>query len=730
MLCIVVTASKSSGISSGLTYEAEDLLPQLGSHVRVPLRNKIVDGIVVELIKTKEKEKYDIKKINEILGDKPILNEAQIKTLRWMSDYYFCSLRQALRVWLPSPPWNNLLPREIVYYSLNDSDTAVRGSKQKMVVEVLAGKRMTANQLKQESCASLATIKSLEKKGIVKSFRLKVEGSNLQPTTLNIQLPSLTSIQQKIYESIKNDKRPSLLFGVTSSGKTEIYASLIADRALKGKQSILLVPEILLTEHCIHRFRELLGPENVAVIHSRLTPAQRRDTWRKIHSGAISLVIGSRSALFSPISNLGLVIIDEEHEWTYKNEQTPRYHARETAEKLCEYSGAKLVLGTATPSLESWARANVESCKLNVVRSLELKPSTLNLQPSTYHLAKLPERYGNQPYPNVKVVDLADMNFGSLYPFSPTLLEAIDARLNKGEQSILFLNRRGIATALICLECRRRVVSPDSKLPFTIHRPAGAPAGSSEYLVDHTTGLTVDVPTVCPSCNSTRLMTIGAGTQKVEELLNRQFPNARILRADRDTLTHPEQMRLLLKKMREGTADILLGTQSVVKGLDIAGVTLAAVLLADVGLSLPHFRAGERIFQLLTQLTGRSGRSKPGEVIIQTFRPDAPEVKYAAQHATEEYLEQELKLRINASYPPATKMLRLIVRGEYPEKKARELEFELKKRIDKEIVSCSPTLFGGGKVWHVIIRGIEPKNLLSGLDLTDTVVDIDPIECC
>ncbi len=306
----------------------------------------------------------------------------------------------------------------------------------------------------------------------------------------------------------------------------------------------------------------------------------------------MSLVIGSRSALFTPLQDLGLVILDEEHEWTYKNEQTPRYHARETAETLCRYAAAKLVLGSATPSLETWARA----------------------KEGRYHLVRLPERYLKQQFPAVRIVDLAQAQCGSLYPLSPSLLAAIEERLQKQEQSILFLNHRGIASALLCLDCRRRVVSPDSRLPFTVHR---AP-GNALKLVDHTTGLTLAVPTACPACGSVRLHCIGAGTQKVETLLKQRFPEARLLRADSDTLQHPEQMRSLLAAMRERRADILLGTQSVVKGLDLPQVTLAAVLLADIGLSLPHFRAGERIFQLLSQLTGRSGRSRPGEVIIQT----------------------------------------------------------------------------------------------------------------
>ncbi|MDD5469997.1 MAG: primosomal protein N' [Candidatus Peribacteraceae bacterium] len=701
----VLTASKSSGIGEGLTYEGDaDASP--GSYVRIPLRRRMVDGILLGRAQQKEKEAFAILKIESVLGDRPLLTEPQMKTLEWMASYYHCSLRQALQAWLPSPPWATLLPQKILHVTLLKPEEPVRGTRQRDVLDLLSSKgSMPLAALQEEAGVSRAVINGLKKRGIIEMTEIAESAQEIPPPV--VSPPTLTPAQMLVHAEMRGDRRPTLLFGVTGSGKTEVYAALIADTVAQGKRAILLVPEILLTEHCIHRFQRLLGEEHVAVWHSRLTGAQRRATWRRIHSGEVSLVIGSRSALFTPLQNLGLVILDEEHEWTYKNEQTPRYHARETAETLCRHAGAKLVLGSATPSLESWARA----------------------KEGRYHLVRLPERYLSQAFPVVRIVDLAQAQCGSLYPLSPSLLAAIEERLQKQEQSILFLNHRGIASALLCLDCRRRVVSPDSRLPFTVHR---AP-GNALKLVDHTTGLTLPVPTVCPACGSVRLHCIGAGTQKVETLLRQRFPEARLLRADSDTLQHPEQMRQLLASMRERRADILLGTQSVVKGLDLPQVTLAAVLLADIGLSLPHFRAGERIFQLLSQLTGRSGRSKPGEVIIQTYRPDAPEVLLAAGHNAEKFLDDELALRIHAGYPPAAKLIRLLLRGSSAQQRAMVLSTRLKQAAESQqlslTISSAATIFGGGKVWHILIRGTKPEELLRHVDVQDAVVDVDPVEC-
>ena len=697
MECTVLTSSKSAGIANGLTYEAPEGSVGIGSPVLVPLRNKTTEGIVISL-NEKQEQKFDVKGIRAALSKDPLLPEYHIQTLRWIADKYFCSLRQAIRVFLPSLSWKDLLPKETKTYRLTGSPEKLRGRKQLEVCEFLAGRdAVEVSVLRKATGCSIATLRSLVEKDLLTE---EISTEEEQTPKAEISRPNLTSDQKKVAAEISDSKLPSLLFGITSSGKTEVYAELIANAIDAGKSAILLVPEILLTEHCIHRFQELLSPERVCTIHSRLTGSARKAAWRSIRAGNIDLVIGSRSALFSPLKNLGLIVIDEEHEWTYKNEQTPRYHARETAEALCGFAGAKLLLGSATPSLESWKRA----------------------KDNHYHLTRLPERYLGKELPTVSVVDLAEVTFGDLYPFSPSLLTAIENRLNKGEQSILFLNRRGVATALLCLECRRRIVSPDSQLPFTVHKGIGG----RPRLVDHTTNLTIDAPEECPHCGSKSLHEVGAGTVRVEDILEKRYPQARILRADKDTLQHPEHMRLLLKKMRENQADILLGTQSVVKGLDLPNVTLAAVLLADVGLSLPHFRAGERIFQLLTQLTGRSGRAKPGEVIIQTFRPEAPEVLLAASHKTEEYIESELKLRAHTGYPPVSKMVRLILRGDNAGTRAQKLAASIQGQLH---ISAAPTLFGGGRIWHVLLRGKDPKAILKDLDLTDVVVDIDPIEC-
>ncbi len=709
MFCTVVTSSKSLGIGNGLTYEVTPGRVDVGSPVRVPLRNAFVEAVVVAVTEDRAQQTYDVKQVAEILGTDPLLSPHAIATAHWMVGEYRCSLRAAVGPWLPPRPWSSVLPKAVLGYTLKRSDTAmVRGMKQQVVVDYLMGRDWTPKaQLLRESGASAAVLSTLERNGVVASEKRKPDAPEVieRPSPL-LALPILTPVQEAVEAAILAEKRPTLLFGVTGSGKTEIYAKLIANVIAAGNQAVLLLPEILLTEHFIGRFEVLLRRDAISILHSRLTEAQRREEWRRIHAGEVSLVIGSRSALFAPLKRLKLVILDEEHEWTYKNEQSPRYHARETAEALSAAAGATLILGSATPSLESWARA----------------------KSGRYHLARLPSRYKDMPLPDVKVVDLATVQFGSVYPFSPSLIDAIRVRLERKEQSVLFLNRRGVATALLCLQCRRRVTCPESQLPYTLHLTGrGRP-----YLLDHTSGLIADVPAECPHCHSVNLHPIGAGTQRLEILLQRLFPTARLLRADSDTIQEPEQMRELLRAMRANEADILLGTQSVVKGLDLPNVTLAGVLIADVGLSLPHFRAGERVFQLLTQLTGRSGRAKPGEVVIQTFRPDAPEIQAAAKHETEKYLDTELKIRLYSGYPPASRMVRVMFRNERADVRAKALHGQALAAVSRlgsdTRVSVSPTFFGGGKVWHVLLRGADPLKVLDDLDVTDAAVDVDPME--
>ncbi len=696
----ILPSAKSPGIGDGLSYSSDkDIHP--GTLVRVPLRNQTTEGIVFG--SASDDQKFDLKSIKESLSDTPLLCGYHLQLLQWISDHYACNKRRVLTAFLPGQPWASLLPTPVQGFRLL-KDVPCRGVKQQAIVDVLSTKDWVAwEELREATGVTTSTVKALVSQGIIEEI-FQDQFSGNKDSTIQLEAPALSSDQEEVFHTISHSEKPSLLFGVTGSGKTEVYMSLISKILEQGKQALVLVPEILLTEHSLPRYANCIDSQYIAVVHSRLTPAQKRETWKKIRYGDIKLVIGSRSALFSPLQDLGLVILDEEHEWTFKNEQSPRYHAREAAEKLCEFSGAQLVLGSATPSLESWHKA----------------------KSGAYTLVRLDKRYGDAEMPLVKVVDLGNVAFGNHYPFSNTLLDAIEKRLQKNEQTVLFLNRRGTATSLLCMDCRRRIMSPESNLPFTVHRGAG----NTFFLQDHTTGATAEIPDECPGCQSTRLQAVGAGTEKVEQILKQRFPSARILRADSDTLTHPDEIQSILHEMSEGHADILLGTQSVVKGLDLPSVTLAAVLIADVGMSLPHFRAGERTFQLLTQLTGRSGRKIPGEVIVQTFRPDSPEVKYSALHNTEEYLERELSLREKSGYPPFSSMVRVTFRGDSQKNRAEVLLSHLQSAHPSIQAYTAPTFFGGGREWHVLLRTHDLQGIVHTLkQQEDCIIDVDPLQC-
>lgn len=708
MYATVILNTRQAGIGNGLTYEGSGLM--LGSLVMVPLRKKLIEGIIVNMSQEKPEGDFDVKAISEVLSDDPLLTQRQIDTAGWMASYYMCPLRQALGVWLPGGEWKKLLPEKVMKIRkvVNDGKVMKLGKNQHTVLQFLETRDWVSwDEVKMATGCEKDVLKRLIEREVVekKWFRTE-EHRQMSSANAIISNVSLTPRQTAAYKMIKSDRRPTLLFGITGSGKTEMYAALIRDAIQEGKSAILLLPEILLTENFIERFQQLIDREAIAVVHSRLTPAQRRNQWKRCRAGEVKLVIGSRSALFSPLENPGLIILDEEHEWTYKNEQSPRYHAGKVAEWMCtkqSRGGMQLLLGSATPSVESWYKA----------------------KNGDYQLVELPERYGGAKLPTVQVIDLAQIDFGKWYPLSPTLVNAIRMRLERNEQSVLFLNRRGFATSLMCLDCRYRFEDTENNLPYTVHRQGARP-----YLLSHHTGEELPIPEKCVQCSSVKLYEVGAGTQRIETLLEELFPSARILRADADTLKTPEKMRVLLQTMKEGRADILLGTQSVVKGLDLPNVTLAAVLLADVGLSLPHFRAGERVFQLLTQLTGRSGRAQPGEVIIQTFRPQASEVVLAASHDVRTYLEQEMAERQKAHYPPDTNMLRFVFSGSNARRESADFLGRLPKAGGERLsLSRSPSLFGGGKVWYVFVRGKNVQNLLRNLPQFDGVIDRDPIEC-
>jgi primosomal protein N' (replication factor Y) len=501
-----------------------------------------------------------------------------------------------------------------------------------------------SHNLKDLECMlahSSAAARSLARKGVV-TLTAETVGVTLSaaraPHTLN-------PAQQAAYDTIRNaiDAREFhafLLYGVTGSGKTEIYLNVIQAVAAQGRGALLLVPEIALTPAMAGQFFSRFG-DRVAILHSAFTDVERSEQWRRIRSGSASVVVGTRSGVFAPVRNLGLIVVDEEHDGSYKQEETPRYNGRDVALVRAQAAHACVVLGSATPSLES--RYNAERGK--------------------YTLLTLPGRIEARPMPAVSLVDMRRefLETRQQATFSRKLIEAIGQRLENGEQTIILLNRRGFSIFVACRSCGERVQCVNCSVTLTFHK-------RDRRLLCHYCGYAEKVPSVCPKCSSEHVYFLGVGSERVEEELHRAFPAARIARLDRDTVTGKRQYETILDGFREGSFDILVGTQMIAKGHDIPNVTLVGVVSADVGLGMPDFRAAERTFQLLTQVAGRAGRgSLPGIVLIQTINPDHYAVRMAAAQDYAAFYEKELAFRRAMSYPPFTAMANVLVRSDKKE---------------------------------------------------------------
>jgi len=466
-----------------------------------------------------------------------------------------------------------------------------------------------------------------------------------------------------------------LLHGVTGSGKTEIYLQALAHALEQGKGAIVLVPEISLTPQTVERFKARFSSGKlqtlVAVLHSHLSAGERHDEWHKIRQGRARIVIGARSAIFAPVEPLGLIIVDEEHETSYKQEEAPRYHARDVAIMRGQMENAVVVLGSATPSMESF----------------------YNCKKGKFTLLELPERVDDQKMPRVRVVDMRQAMFKEKGPplFSPQLKEAITQRLERGEQTILFLNRRGYSTSLLCPKCGYVANCPNCSVSLTYHR-------IDQRLACHICGHNEKVPLVCPEpkCKNPAIRFAGTGTQKVEEVLAKLFPKARVKRMDADTMKRKDDYRHVLGDFRAGKIDILVGTQMIAKGLHFPNVTLVGIIYADSALHQPDFRAGERTFQLLTQVAGRAGRGDvEGEVFVQAFTPFHPAIQYARRHDFVGFYEQEIEFREQLKYPPVSRVALLTLKGRNEEKvkfSAEHLKRELEKKLTalKDLVIAGP----------------------------------------
>jgi primosomal protein N' (replication factor Y) len=478
--------------------------------------------------------------------------------------------------------------------------------------------------------ASRQTINALVERGMLQMEEREQYRDPYRDTLIQATVPlALTDEQQQAFQTIlqpitNEQYQTVLLHGVTGSGKTEIYLQSIEEVLRLGKEAIVLVPEISLTPQLVERFKGRFG-DRVAVLHSRLSAGERYDEWRKIRKGEVQVAIGARSAIFAPFTKLGLIIMDEEHESSYKQEESPRYHAREIARWRAQFHQATLVLGSATPSLESYYYARTDA----------------------YRWVTLNERVQGRPFPTMEVVDMREeLKNGNRTMFSNALTQALEKTIAKGEQVVLFLNRRGYATFVLCRSCGEAATCSHCDIALTYHH-------TNRTVRCHYCGYSEQVPTKCPKCESEHIRHFGTGTQKVEEELVRYFPGVRVIRMDMDTTSKKGAHERLLRSFGKGEADILLGTQMIAKGLDFPKVTLVGVIAADTMLHLPDFRAVERTYQLLTQVSGRAGRhEQPGKVIIQTYQGDHYSIQMVANHESEAFYRKELLLRKQHVYPP------------------------------------------------------------------------------
>ena len=662
---------------------------EIGTRVQAPFGARKIFGIVTAL--AEESAHVNLKPILRIVGTQTLITPKILTLARWIGEYYCCAPETALKSVLPEvvrkkeEGWKKQL---FVRALPSIGEFPQLPKRQQEVWNLIEERReMPLAELLELTKTTAATVRKLEDRGLVE---ITSEITERDPYAREHILPThplvLNAPQAKALEAVKAamdrgaDERlaPSstfLLHGVTGSGKTEVYLQAIAHALEQGKGAIVLVPEISLTPQTVERFKARFSSGKlqtlVAVLHSHLSAGERHDEWHKIRQGRARIVIGARSAIFAPVDPIGLIIVDEEHEQTYKQEEAPRYHARDVAIMRGQMENSVVLLGSATPSLESYH----------------------NSKKGKYTLLELPERVDDQKMPRVRVVDMrqsAAKEKGNPI-FSPQLKEAIHQRLEKQEQTILFLNRRGWATALQCPQCGYVASCPNCSVSMTYHR-------IEQKLICHICGEIQKVPMICPNekCRNPAIRFSGTGTQRVEEALAKLFPQARVRRMDSDTMKRKDDYRETLGDFRAGKIDILVGTQMIAKGLHFPNVTLVGIIHADSALHQPDFRAGERTFQLLTQVSGRAGRGDiEGEVFVQAFTPFHPAIQYARRHDYAGFFEQEIEFREQLKYPPANRVALLTLKGRNEDKvkfSAEHLKRELEKALGefKDLILAGP----------------------------------------
>lgn len=741
-------------------------------------RNTKREGYVIALTETTEVPAGKIKEIVEILDEgRPILTPSILELAKWMKKEYFCTLNQCLQAVMPAgirtkSVWyaeltgqtaelsekeqqmidvleeqggavplreleqifgnrteyilrclqekkvvrlhqkttRSTYKKEKRYVSLTENEELLIAAKEKaekdkrlagqmrVLSAICPGESISVEELKEKAAVTDSPIHTLLQKGILVEQRRQEKRDVFQledytPTQpfypTSEQAQALTLLRE---EEQKAQKRPVLLHGVTGSGKTEIYMQLIEHVIMAGKQAIVLVPEISLTPQIMERFISRFG-KRVSVTHSRLSLGERLDQWRKARDGEISIIIGPRSALFMPFSNLGVIVMDECHESSYISDVTPKYHIREVARKLSELTGALLVMGSATPDIDSYHRAVT----------------------GEFLLLQLKERTKGSTLPEVFVTDMRkELEDGNRSAFGLPLQQAIRENLEKGQQTMLFLNRRGYSTFVSCRKCGEALTCPSCNVSYTYH-------ASDKALVCHYCGKEVPVPKTCPSCGSHYIRYFGTGTQKIEEETRRLFPEASILRMDADTTTGKNGHARILELFGKGKADILIGTQMIAKGHDFPNVTLVGILAADLSLNLGTYQAAETCFQLITQAAGRAGRGElAGRVFIQTYQPENHAIRMAAAQDYEGFYQEEILLRQAMEYPPFSHIFSVLITGEMEQEvilAAQRLGAYMNhyaERAGCTVVGPAPAplpKFRGEFRWQIFAKGTDADRL-------------------
>ena len=695
MYAEIILNSEAIEIDRPFTYKVPLDMEQkvkVGQMVRVPfgVRSKPVEGFILDLKEEEIKVSFKIKNILSVENEEPVITEEDLKLINFLREEYLCKYIDAIRLLIPVGILKGAKSksRSVIVY-IDDNLESIKNSDGYLEVINFIKRntgKYTKSELTKEHGVSLYKLNKLIEHGLIKSEKEIVFRYNTREYNKDVE-KKLTAEQSMAIEAIEDSEENLILLkGVTGSGKTEVYMRLVEKVLTEGKSAIVLVPEIALTPQMIERFKGRFG-SNVALFHSKLSDGERFDEWYRVKEGKASLIIGARSAIFLPARKLGLIIIDEEHENTYKSDQNPKYQTKEVAEFISKLKGCKVILGSATPTIESYYRAI----------SGEMK------------LVELNHRIDNRPMPEMKLVDMREeLRSGNKSIFSRRLYASMQQKLEKGEQIILFLNRRGFSTFVSCRSCGYVFDCENCDISMTYHK--------NGFLVCHYCGKTKKQPNLCPKCGSKYVKFFGAGTERVEEEVRKYLKNAKILRMDVDTTRAKDSHEKIYNAFKAGEADILIGTQMVSKGLDFPNVTLVGILSADMSLNLPDYRAAERSFQIITQVAGRAGRGeKEGEVIVQTYTPEHYSLQYAKKYDYEDFYEKEFTIRAMMGYPPFGRILLINGTGKKEDELKKQMIYLGKKVKEKaeefgglEVLGPTPCIIYRIKEnyrWQIIVKG-------------------------